>query len=179
MNEDVASHAMAQKGLQLIEEAIIRLLEHNPQGLGNAQIANTLGLRSDFLGGHRNYLTYSVLGLLLDNGKVVRDEESKVFIKPQPSPGQEKQRPSMPEKWEAIDIATVGKAMYEEVRGELEATQKGKVVVIDVLSGDYEIGDNDLDATLRMFERRPNALTWGERVGYPAMYYIKERISFR
>ena len=69
-----------------------------------------------------------------------------------------------------IDIAAIGKAMYEEVRGELEATHKGKMWVVDVLCTDYEIGDDDLTTTLKLFERRPDALTWGELTGYAAMY---------
>ena len=81
MNEDAASRAMAQKGLELIEEAIIRLLEHNPQGLRNIDITDALGLRSDFQGSHRNYLSYSVLGILLEKGKLVRDEGSRLFIR--------------------------------------------------------------------------------------------------
>ena len=76
----------------------------------------------------------------------------------------------MPDKWKGEDIAAVGKAIYEEIRAQLEETHKGKVVVIDVKSSDYQIGDNDLEATLRMFERRPTALAWGERIGYQAMY---------
>ena len=76
---------------------------------------------------------------------------------------------------ERDDIATVGQAMYEQMRAEMEATQWGRVVVIDVNSGDYEIADDDLTATLRMFERRPNALTWGELVGSPAIYYMPQR----
>ena len=156
-------HTLAQEGLRQIEQAIIQLLEHNPKGLRNAQIADLLGLHSDFRGNQRDYLTYSVLGGLIAKEIVIRNDDSKLFSK-------------VATKKEEIDIAAVGRAMYEEIRGELEATQKGKVVVIDVKSGDYEIGDNDLDATLRMFERRPNALTWGERIGYPAMYTIQERI---
>ena len=165
MNTDESAYTMAQAGLRQIEEAIIKLLEANPQGLRNAQIAELLGLHSDFRGNQRDYLTYSVLGGLIAKKTVVRNDETKLFAK------------HSTEKDE-IDIAAIGKAMYEEIRGELEATQKGRVVIIDVKSGDYEIGDNDLEATLRMFERRPNALTWGERVGYPAMYTLKERISF-
>ena len=76
------------------------------------------------------------------------------------------------------DIATVGRAMYAEIREEMEANHWGKMVVIDVNSGDYEIGDDDLSATLRLFERRPDALTWGELVGYPAPYTIRNRITF-
>jgi hypothetical protein len=170
MNTDTAAYSMAQAGLRQIEEAILRLMTINPQGLRNVEIANSLGLRSDFRGSHRNYLTYSILGKLIEEGKIVQNEKGKGFII---SPSSHEQ-----ESGDDIDIATVGKAMYEEIRGELEAAQRGKVVIIDVKSGDYEIGDDDLEATLRMFERRPGALTWGERVGYPAMYSFKERVSF-
>ena len=163
MNTDESAYTMAQAGLQQIEEAILRLLAANPQGLRNAQIADLLGLHSDFRGNQKDYLTYSVLGGLIAKEKIIRNDETKLFA-------------NLATKKEEIDIAAMGKAMYEEIRGELEATQKGKVVVIDVKSGDYEIGDNDLEATLRMFERRPSALTWGERIGYPAMYAIRERI---
>ena len=75
------------------------------------------------------------------------------------------------------DIATVGRAMYEKMRLDLESTQLGRVVVIDVNSGDYEIADDDLTATQRMFERRPHALTWGELIGYPAIYRASWRMS--
>ncbi len=75
------------------------------------------------------------------------------------------------------DIASVGMAMYEEMRAEMEATQWGRMVVIDVNTGDYEVADDDLTATLRLIARNPEAVTWGERVGYPAPYHITERIS--
>ena len=165
MNTDESAYTMAQAGLRHLEKAIIKLLEANPQGLRNAQIAELLGLHSDFRGNQKDYLTYSILGGLIARETVVRNDETKLFAK------------HSTEKDE-IDIAATGKAMYEEIRSELEATQKGKVVVIDVKSGDYEIGDDDLDATLRMFERRPDALTWGERIGYPAMYTFGDRILF-
>ena len=76
------------------------------------------------------------------------------------------------------DIATVGRAMYAEIREEMEANHWGKMVVIDVNSGDYEIGDDDLTTTMRLFERRPDALTWGELVGHPAVYTFRNRITF-
>ena len=162
-NED--AYVKAQEGLHLIEESIIRLLESNPQGLRNAQIADLLGLRSDFRGSQRNYLTYSVLGGLIHKEKIRRDDETKRFFR-------------VSKNREQIDIAAAGRSIYEGIRHELEETHKGKVVVIDVLSGDYEVAESDLDATLRMFERRPDALTWGERIGYPAMYTFEERILF-
>ena len=78
----------------------------------------------------------------------------------------------MEDEKKTIDIAALGKSMYKRMSTELEATHKGKMVVIDVLSGDYEVGEDDLTATLSLFERRPDALTWGERIGYPAAYRI-------
>lgn len=67
-------------------------------------------------------------------------------------------------------------AMYENMRAEMEATQWGRMVVIDVNTGDYEVAAGDLSETLRLMGRNPDAVTWGERVGYPAPYRITERI---
>ena len=72
-------HTMAQEGLQLIEQAILRLLEANPRGLRNAQIADLLGLHSDFRGNQKDYLTYSALGGLIAKGKIIRNDETKLF----------------------------------------------------------------------------------------------------
>ena len=38
-----------------------------------------------------------------------------------------------------VDAAAVGRAIYEKLRARLEAEEWGRVVVIDVKSGDYEI----------------------------------------
>ena len=70
--------------LRHIEEAILRLLDSNPQGLQNVQIAGLLNLRSDFVGRQRNYLTYSVLGGLLAHGAVEWDQGIKIFTKVKP-----------------------------------------------------------------------------------------------
>ena len=81
MNTQTAAYTMAQDGLRQIKEAILELLTINPQGLRNVEIADALGLRSDFQGAHRNYLTLSVLGILMDEEKIVRDEESRAYMK--------------------------------------------------------------------------------------------------
>ena len=80
MNVDETARNAAQAGLRIIECAIIDLLEHHPEGLGNAEIARSLGLQSDFRGSSRNFLTYSVLGGLLAQGRVTRDEKTKKYV---------------------------------------------------------------------------------------------------
>ena len=76
------------------------------------------------------------------------------------------------------DIERIGRAMYNELRSEMEANHWGKMVVIDVKTGDYEIADDDLTATMRLTKKNPEALTWGERVGYPAPYFFGQRTDF-
>ena len=75
------TQALAQAGLRQIEDAILRLLEANPQDLRNSEMADLLGLRSDFRGRQKNFLTYSVLGGLLSKGQVDWDQNTKLFAK--------------------------------------------------------------------------------------------------
>ena len=80
MSGDPTALRMAQAGLKQIEDAIVRLLDRNPQGLRNAEIADLLDLRSDFLGNQRDYLTYSVLGGLIAKGRVAWHYEGRFRI---------------------------------------------------------------------------------------------------
>ena len=59
----------------------------------------------------------------------------------------------------------IGRAIYrEKIHPTLGPEHKGKVVVIDVKSGDYEIADRHITAARELRKRRPDAYTWGERV---------------
>ena len=76
----------------------------------------------------------------------------------------------MAEELTGSEIATRGRKIYEGIREEMEANHWGELVVIDVHSGDYEVGEykgprSDLALTKRLWERRPGALTWAEMVG--------------
>jgi hypothetical protein len=72
----------AQQGLKLIKRAILRILRSAPDGLTNAQIVTALGLDSDYEGKQRNYLSWSVLGILLGEGKIVRrgDRQKRRYL---------------------------------------------------------------------------------------------------
>ena len=70
------------------------------------------------------------------------------------------------------EAAAKGRAIYDEkIRAIVEAdpAQKGRVVAIDVRSGEYEIADSHADAVIRLKGRCPDAYTWAERVGFPAV----------
>ena len=64
----------AQLGLAILKEAVLNLIDANPDGVSNSDVANALGLRSDYRGRQKDYLSYSVLGLLLREGLIRRLE---------------------------------------------------------------------------------------------------------
>ena len=69
------------------------------------------------------------------------------------------------------EVTKLAKAIYKEkIRHLVEPMEKGKFIVIDVESGDYEIDQEIIAATDRLHERRPNAATYAGRVGYPTTY---------
>ena len=77
------------------------------------------------------------------------------------------------------DAAIVGRAIYnEKILPTLGPEDKGKVVVIDVNSGDYEIADKHMTADTRLRERQPEAYTWAERVGFSAVHRMPFRFTY-
>jgi hypothetical protein len=69
------------------------------------------------------------------------------------------------------EVASRGEAIYEErIRPLVAKGNEGKFVIIDIESCDYELDDDDLTATMRLLEKRPEAVIYGLRVGYPAAY---------
>ncbi len=71
------------------------------------------------------------------------------------------------------DIARLGKALYYKIQTQLESVENiGKLVAIDVDSGDYEIGDDLLVISSQLKARRPLAEMWAERIGFNAVYSV-------
>ncbi len=68
----------AQLGLALMKDAVLELAKANAKGITNSDAASALGLRSDYGGGSKDYLTYSLLGLLMREGKLARENSSKL-----------------------------------------------------------------------------------------------------
>ena len=69
-------------------------------------------------------------------------------------------------------IAARGEEIYKQYREELESQQKGRFFVVDVETENYEIADEDLEATKRLLAKNPKAMTYGVRIGYPATHGI-------
>jgi len=67
----------AQVGLELLKAAVLELAQSNVGGISNSDAAKALGLQCDYLGGSKDYLSWSILGLLMREGKMVRGDAKK------------------------------------------------------------------------------------------------------
>ena len=72
-------------------------------------------------------------------------------------------------------LADRGEEVYDRcIRAIVEPTHNGKVMVIDVDSGDYDMdGGNGCEATTRMRNKHPGKLFYFKRVGSPVMHYFR------
>jgi hypothetical protein len=71
-------------------------------------------------------------------------------------------------------VSRIGHEIYEtQLRSKVETEENiGKLISIDIETGDYEIG-KDLSLTVqRLRQRQPNAQVWTERIGYNAVYAV-------
>ncbi len=60
----------SKQAVTLLKEAILETIRHHPNGIGNSDIARQLKLESDFEGSQKNHLSWSIIGLLVNEGKV-------------------------------------------------------------------------------------------------------------
>jgi methanogenic corrinoid protein MtbC1 len=72
------------------------------------------------------------------------------------------------------EIARRGKELYESsIRAKVETEENiGKIVSINVETGDYEIGDDLVETSLRLRVKQADAALWGERIGFDAVYAV-------
>ncbi|MBW4655157.1 MAG: hypothetical protein KME20_19270 [Kaiparowitsia implicata GSE-PSE-MK54-09C] len=73
-------------------------------------------------------------------------------------------------------LAQRGQELYESgIRQQVEPGNEGKIVAIDIETGAFEVADNVLPATNRLFERYPSAQPWVIRIGHRAVYHFGAR----
>ena len=72
------------------------------------------------------------------------------------------------------EITRRGKELYEQrIRGLVETEENiGRIISIDIESGDYEIGEDLISTGDRLFARHPGAALYGARIGYDAVYAV-------
>ena len=83
-----------------------------------------------------------------------------------------RERPAEPPDRAKDETARLGNEIYErDIRRQVEADHHGKIVSIDVGSGNWAIGDNILQAVDRLRAQCPDAIdVWSLRVGYRGVH---------
>ena len=69
------------------------------------------------------------------------------------------------------EFAQRGNALYEaQIRSQVEEGNQGKIVAIDIETGAFEVADDTITATDRLYERVPDAQPWVIRIGHRAVF---------
>ena len=73
-----------------------------------------------------------------------------------------------------------GTELYEQrVRPQVEAGNHGKIVALDVDSGNFEVASDTLTAADRLLARCPAAQIWFTRIGHRGVHRFGPRVTTR
>jgi hypothetical protein len=71
------------------------------------------------------------------------------------------------------EVGRRGRELYEKkLRAQVEPVHVGKFLVLDIVTGDYEIAEDDLTASDRLLASNPQAGLYGVRIGSPTAYRL-------
>ncbi len=71
------------------------------------------------------------------------------------------------------EIVQHGKGIYErDIKPLVEAENKGRIVAIDVCTGEFELADDEITSAYLLCARLPEAVIFFVRVGYPGLRRI-------
>lgn len=72
------------------------------------------------------------------------------------------------------EITQRGKELYDSnIRPQVETPENiGKIISINIETGEYEIGDDLIVTSLKLRSKQPDAALWSERVGFNAVYAV-------
>ena len=69
------------------------------------------------------------------------------------------------------EFARRGQALYEQrVRPQVEEGNSGRIVAIDIETGEFEVADDPLAASDQLFARCPDAQPWLVRIGHQTVH---------
>ena len=67
------------------------------------------------------------------------------------------------------EIGRLGQELYDrKIRQKIEEGNRGRYLVIDIETGDYELGDDMLELSHQFHAKHPDAALYAMRIGYPA-----------
>ncbi len=80
----------------------------------------------------------------------------------------------------ALAFDRKAQAIYQrKLKSKLEEKYKGRIVAIDVESGDYFVGKTVLDAIEKGRRKHPGKIFYAVRIGYPAVHSLRRLWPYR
>lgn len=70
-------------------------------------------------------------------------------------------------------LQSKGERVYQRLRTRLERRYKGRIVAIEVDSGQYVLGKDELQVALRAVKKFPGKRFSFIRIGYPAVHKLR------
>ncbi len=81
-------------------------------------------------------------------------------------------------KYTSEFVTARGKEIYQQqIQDKVEPEHNGKFLSVDIETGDYEIDTDDLSPSIRLLAKRPDAVIYSLRVGFPAAHRLGFKIS--
>ena len=75
-------------------------------------------------------------------------------------------------------IVARGKAIYQQLKDEVELHHNGKFLVIDIETEDYAIDTQGTVAITRLLAKHPNAVIYMVRIGHRTAYKLGFRSTY-
>lgn len=57
----------------------------------------------------------------------------------------------------------------------MEPGNEGKIVAIDIETGEFEVAETVMTATAQLYQSHPDAQPWGIRIGHRTVYHFGSR----
>jgi len=75
------------------------------------------------------------------------------------------------------EVVSRGKALYENnIRAQVEEGNIGRLLMVDVTTGNWVMGEDRIEMARRLRARNPQAQNFGMRIGYAAAEEIGARL---
>ncbi len=71
------------------------------------------------------------------------------------------------------EFGSKGDRIYEKIKPLLEPEYEGKIVAIEVESGDYFLGETVIRAGQKAKEKHPDKVFYFVRIGYPVVHVFR------
>lgn len=71
-------------------------------------------------------------------------------------------------------LIKTGKMIYKRIKSKLESKFRGKIIAIEVESGEYIIGNDELEVAIKSKNKFPNKKFAFLRIGSPAVHKLRK-----